>query len=296
MRFNTCHIFRLFVIVPALVLIGVLSSSCRSLVLEDRSLCPTWVELKSVPSLDPARWNYMKLSLLKDWEEDGEQVVRTDDLNAGQQIEWRKEHMFEVAGITGWSGIIEGNGEYLIPFGDECPEAMGGYVRQQLGGEEIYHVDMPVRSLYANVFVEIEGAASGYPFRVVLRGAVDGYTFPYLHLHEGPFECEPRELSYEMRACRIPRQDEPSNASKAVYVAGLKADFLFKEEGKSEWEKFYSLPLGEIVTMNGYDWSKPMLDDIHVKIHLADGSITRLVVEVADWKVVVIGHDERFVI
>ena len=296
MRLFTCHKFRILVSVPALVLAGVLSSSCRSLVLEDRSLCPTWVELKSVPSIDPENWGYLKLSLWKDWEEDDEKIVRMDDLNTGEKFEWRKEHLFEVTGITGWDGIIEGNGDYLIPFGNECPDAIGGYTREQIGGEEIYHVDLPVRSLFANVFVEIEGAASGYPFKVSLRGAVDGYSFPYLHLHEGSFQCETRELSYEMRACRIPRQDEPSNATKAVYVAGLKADFFFREQGSSVWERFYSLPLGEIITMNGYDWSEPVLEDIHVKVRLADGAIVRLVVEVADWSVVVIGDDGHYVI
>ncbi len=287
------HSFRIIVICAVLLCLSVTVYSCRSLVLEDRSLCPTWISLKNSPSVNPEMWNYFKLSLWKDWEEDGEEVARTMDLNAGHRIEWRKEHVFEVTGITGWDGVIEGDGRYLIPYGKECPNAMGGYAYQEIGGDEIYEVEFPVRSLFANVFIEIEGAASRYPFKAIIRGAVDGYTFPYLRLHEGPFECETRELSYEMRAARIPRQDEPSGSvTKAVYVAGLKVDFSFLEEGH-DWERFYTLPLGEIITMNGYDWSKPVLDDIHVKIHLADGAILRLVVEVADWSVVVIGNEDN---
>ena len=294
-----CHLysFRSIALTAVLFFISIAVHSCRSVVLEDRSVCPSWILLKNSPSVSPEMWNYFKLSLWKDWEEDSEEIVRTLDLNAGYRIEWRKEHLFEVTGITGWDGIIEGDGRYLVPLGSECPEAMGGYTFQEIGGEEVYEIDFPVRSLYANVFIDIEGASSRYPFKAVIRGAVDGYTFPYLRLHGGPLECETRELSYEIRAARIPRQDEPAGAvTKAVYVAGLKVDFYFLEEGHAEWERFYTLPLGEIITMNGYDWSEPVLEDIHVKIRLADGGIALLVVEVADWRVVVLGEDSKYVV
>lgn len=289
------------------------ATGCRSLVLEDRSVCPTWVELRNDPSVDPEMWAYMKLSFWKDWDyesevEADEEIVRMDELNEGHRIAWRKEHRFEVTGITGWDGTIDGEGRYLIPLGSECPDAVGGYAQSAIGRDEIYKVDFPVRSLYANVFIEIEGAASEYPFKAGIRGAVDGYTFPYLHLHEGPFECETRVLNYWMRAARIPRQDEPagvplmkeSDRTKAVYAAGLKVDFYFLEFGadesvKENWERFYTLPLGEIITMNGYSWSDAILEDIHVKIHLADGAIVRLEVSVEDWTVVVIG-DKNYVI
>ena len=290
------------------------AASCRSLVLEDRSVCPTWVVLKNSPSVSPERWEYMKLSYWKDWDyeaegEAGEEIVRMDALNEGHRIAWRKEHRFDVTGITGWNGTIDGEGNYLIPFGTECPDAIGGYVQAPIGREEVYRVDFPIRSLFANVFIEIQGAASEYAFKAGIRGAVDGYSFPYLHLHEGPFECETRQLDYWIRAARIPRQDEPSgipsqspSGTRTVYAAGLKVDFFFPIYGKDaslkeNWERFYTLPLGEIITLNGYSWSDAVLEDIHVKIQLADGGIVRLEVSVADWTVVVIGDDgQKYVI
>lgn len=301
MKRNVFHILAKILLAVAFVMAGSVVSGCRSLVLEDRSVCPTRVMLQSDSPVDPEVWGYMKLNLWKGWEEDSEEIVRMEDLNQGYPVVWRKENLFEVTAITGWDGTIEGDGLYLIPLGKECPDAVGGYTRCIVGRDEVYYVSLPVRSLYANVFLEIEGAASRYEFKAVVRGAVDGYSLPALRLHGGAFECETRQLSYEMRAVRIPRQDESSNdvsseATKTVYAAGLKTDFYFLEQGTTEWERFYTLPLGEIITMNGYDWSKPVLDDIHIKIRLADGSITRLVVEVADWQVVVIGSGENYVI
>lgn len=286
---------------PVLVLSGtaLCMCACRSLVLEDRSVCPSWVQLYNSPSVDPEKWNYMKLAYWKDWdyEADGEvdeEIVRMDELNAGHRIPWLKEHRFEVTGITGWDGVIDAEGNYLIPLGMECPDAIGGYTQASVGREEVYRVEFPVRSLYANVFIEILGASSRYGFKAVVRGAVDGYSLPTLRLHEGTFECETRELSYEMRAVRIPRQEEPSYAStKTVYAAGLKVDFYFQVEGRETWERFFTLPLGEIITMNGYVWSDAILEDIHVKIELADGAISRLEVCVEDWTVVVIGDTEQ---
>lgn len=276
------------------VLFGLSVVSCRSLVLEDRTVCPAQVILFNAPSVDVERWSYMKLSLWKDWEGMSEQMARMEDLNTGHTIEWKKGHDFEVTAITGWDGVIDGNGNYLIASGNECPEAIGGYTRSAIKEDEMYQVELPIRSLFANVFFEIEGAASGYPFKIFVNGAVDGYTLPGLRLHEGLFHCESRELNYWMRACRIPRQDEPSNevSTKAVYAAGLKIDFYFQPQGTTEWQRFYSLPIGEIITMNGYDWSEPVLEDIHVKIHLADGAITQLVISVAEWSVVVIGDGQ----
>lgn len=297
MTFHSNHLLRSLVralVGSVLILSG---GACRTLILEDRSVCPTIIRLRDVPSLDPEEWAYMKLSLWKDWTDDAEELVRMDELNEGHDIEWRKEHLFQATAITGWDGVIEGNGTYLIPYGGECPTAMGGYVSLPVEGDESYLVDLPVRSLYANVFFEISGAASGYPFDIRVRGAVDGYDLPYLHLHKGPFECATRTLSYKERSCRIPRQDEAVNdvATKAVYAADLKSDFYFQEESTGQWQKFYSLPLGEIITMNGYNWSDAVLEDIHVNIHLADGAITRLEITVADWTVVVIG-DGKLVI
>lgn len=297
MKRNVNHILLKFFFAVAFVSVPGFFSGCKSLVLEDRSLCPNRVILQNDPSVDPEVWGYMKLNLWKDWEEDSEEIVRMDELNQGHPVVWRKEHLFEVTAITGWNGTVEGDGLYLIPLGNECPDAVGGYARSMVGRDETYYVTLPIRSLYANVFLEIEGASSRYEFKAVIRGAVDGYSLPSLRLHEGTFECETRELSYEMRAARIPRQDEPSNMStKTVYAAGLKTDFYFQEQGSIEWERFYTLPLGEIITQNGYDWSKPVLDDIHVKIRLADGAITRLVIEVDDWQVVVIGEGSSYVI
>ena len=297
MKRNVIHMLVRFLLVVILAAANVVVSGCRSLILEDRPLCPNRVVLQNVPSVDSDMWNYMKLDLLGDSESESEEIVRMEDLNHGHPITWRKEHLFEVTAITGWDGIIEDDGFYLIPVGEECPNAIGGYARSMVGNDEFYYVDLPIRSLFANVFLEIEGAASRYEFKAVIRGAVDGYSLPALRLHEGTFECETRQLSYEMRAARIPRQDEASNAlTKTVYASGLKTDFFFQEQGTAEWDRFYTLSLGEIITMNGYDWSKPVLDDIHIKIRLADGSITRLVVEVADWQVVVIGNGENYVI
>lgn len=267
-------------------------TGCRSLVLEDRSECPTWIVVKPDRDIDELTWPYFTLRLVNESGVFAEDIVaKTEDFcKDGVKFSWKKHSKLEIAGVTSWTGpTIDAGANLLIPEGKEVPETMAGYLKvDDLGEDDLHILTLPIQSLYSNVYYEIETKGTEYPFRAVVRGAVNGYVLPSFALHEGSYQAEAREISYNLRTVRIPRQDVAATKAN-VYAGALKTDLMavFDDETQ-EWETFYTLALGEVVTLQGYDWSKPVLDDIHVKITLEERVLARLSVKTADWEVVLI--------
>jgi len=274
----------------ATVLVSVfLLQGCRSLILEDRTECPAWITLQAVPPVNAVHWPEMDFRLTGPGFDGMDRTsVRTEVLNEGWQFKWKKGGAFTAVSLTGWDGGIDGkNGLLTVPEGTEIPEAIGGYIDTVLGARlEQVEFPLPVRALYTNVIFDVQGASTEYPFLPVVKCAVDGYILPQLTLHTGSYSCPAAMISYRVRVARIPRQDDA--VTKTSYAGGLYADFLFKlDENDTEWTKFHTLPLGPVLTENGYDWTAPFPEDIHVKVDLVDGAVSLITVNVADWEQVV---------
>lgn len=296
-------------VVLVLSLLSLSASSCSQLIFEDRTECPTYVMIKAVPWIDPRTWEELGMAIWEDGVNKESVTTTVYELNRGFYVPGTKGKYFEAALLGGWPSEWRRDGYLGIPEGEECPEGAGAYFGLQLGIEEIYEMPLELTQLYANVFFDVEGAESGYAFDFYVDGVVDGYMYPGESLHYGPFHAKARTNEYRTRAARIPRQlpvegfsrirrtkagdgkDDgyydivrPEEALEKLY-----ADIYIENATSGMMKKYLTLPLGKIITDNGYDWSPAQLEDIHVRIRMFNGSIASLIVSVADWQVVVIG-------
>ena len=283
----------------SILVLSSMLTGCRSLVLENRSECPTWIVVKPDRTIDELTWPYFTLRLVNESGIFTEDIVtKTEEFcKDGAKFSWKKHSKLEIAGVTSWTGPeVDAGANLLIPEGKEVPETMAGYLKVDDLGEDDYHeLILPIQSLYSNVYYDIETKGTEYPFRAVVRGAVDGYVLPSFTLHEGSYQAEAREISYNLRTVRIPRQDSAETKAN-IYAGALKTDLMaIFDDDTEEWETFYTLALGEVVTLQGYDWSKPVLDDIHVKLTINERVLVRLSVKTEDWEVVLI-EGGRYVI
>lgn len=280
----------LFIVLAVIISFSTLTG-CQSMIFENRSECPTWIFVKPDRNIDEETWPYFSLRLV---DESGlfvdDIIVKTEDFcKDGSKFSWKKHSKLEIAGVTSWEGkTVDAGASLIIPEGKEVSETMGGYILiEDLGEDNVHELVMPIQSLFANIYYDIEVKGEEYPFKAIARGAVNGYSLPSFMPHEGTYQAEARQINYNLRTVRIPRQDVA--ATKGVYAGALKTDFMaIFDDGSEEWETFYTLALGEVVTLQGYDWSKPILEDIHVKVTLEERVIVRLSVKTADWEVVLI--------
>ena len=297
-------------------LLGAVSlSSCNELIKEKRVDCPAHVFIKAVPPIDTRSWENLDISMWEDGVRTENAVASVYELNRGYYIPVMKDRFFEAALLGGWPAEWFADGFLLVPEGEECPDAVGAYLGMEIGSDELYEAPLALTNLYVNVLVEIEGASSGYGIDIYATGAVDGYAYPGSGLHYGPYRAKAEELSYNERHVRIPRQmpfhdiarniktkaDDPEDE----YVfetpeAALEKLFLevwIENQEKDEMVHYLSLPLGQIASERGYDWSTDRLEDIQINIRMADESLASVSVTIAGWTVVVYENkDDKYVI
>lgn len=255
-----------------------LAPGCRQMVFEDRNECPSWVTLQAAPALDTTRCNGLTFLLQREGDGSEENRVDAARFNEGVELPFRKGE-FALKGLLGWPAEWQAEDQLLIPTGQECPESFGCRLdRGRLDGES-YRFPVPVTGLSVRLYFHVQGAESGYAFRPVVSGRIDGYEYPSFRLHEGDFHCDARPLSEQLMLCRIPRQrDEVVQADE-----DLRVRILIQDQATGEWMSLYDLPAGRWIDSTGYDWLAPVPEDIHLELSLADGAIVRVAVTVAGW-------------
>ena len=270
------------VAVPIWLAACCLALSCQRMVFEDRNACPSWVTLQASPALDTTRCNGLPFLLQREGDGSEENRIGAAAFNEGVELPFRKGE-FALSGLLGWPGEWQSENLLQIPPGQECPESFGCRLDQcRLDGES-YRFPVPVTGLSARLYFHVEGAGSGYAFRPVVSGCVDGYEYPSFRLHEGDFHCNALPVEERILMARIPRQLDDSLRADGE----LRARILVQDQGSGEWMSLYDLPVGEWIAAAGYDWLAPFPEDIHLSLTLADGAIVRVALTVAGWSTVV---------
>lgn len=278
-----------------IVSLAVLASSCRSLVLEDRTPCPAFVRVEAVPPINPKTWEHLGISVWEDGVEKDSHTVAVYELNRGYYIEAKKNSYFEASLLGGWPEGWISDDHLSIPVGEECPEGVGAYFGMEIGTDEVYYAPLELTYLYTNVVLRVTGASAGYDFKMTIDGAVDGFQYPGSGLHYGPFHAESREIEYLRREVRIPRQvpfSEITRAETAQDIDALKelhGDVFVKNDKLGTFTHYLTIPLGDIIVESGYDWTTAQLEDIVVDIRMFEESIISAVVRIAGWETVIIG-------
>lgn len=258
------------------------SVSCT--VKENRVECPVWIMVTPEVDIPDGLGGTLSLFAYRDGVMRVYKEYDLQEFSAGIDFSFQRGPV-EIAGVVGWPKEYFVDDMLTIPFGGDCPPAWGFddslFIESDI---ESVLLNETLRSLFANMTIRIKGAGEDYPYGLVVEGDVDGYLLASLRPHHGPFLCVPGQLAagdYEFRFCQVPRQDDGSLTVSLVEEApvfGTKA-------GGDELERVYTLPLGEILAEQGYDWSAEVPEDIDVLIDFSSSSI---LITVCDWTRVVI--------
>ena len=263
-----------------------LAPGCRRMVLEDRNACPSWVTLQATPALDTTRCKERPFHLWREGDGSEENSVDAASFNAGVQFPFRKGE-FAIRGLLGWPEEWQQDGRLVIPPGEACPESYGCRLDACRLDGETYSFPVPVTGLSARLYFHVEGASSGYAYRPVVTGGVDGYEYPSFRLHEGEFRCTAEPVDERVLLVRIPRQEDDRIRGEDT----LRARILIQDQQSGEWMSMYDLPVGQWIEDTGYDWHAPLLEDVHLSLALADGALVRVEITVADWTTLVFSTD-----
>ena len=263
--------------------------SCRSLIKEERSGCPAWIQVKADRAVNEQLWPYFSFRMMNPEEEwIQRQVAQTETFcTEGVSFSWTKNSSLEVTCVSNWSATLSDKANsLLIPLTQECPESLAGCAQAQTEEAEQYVVEIPLQSLYATFYCEVEILEKDLPLQLHVSGDVDGYTLPDLTLHEGRYRAQAREIGPHSFAVRIPRQATPSGTT--IYAGSLLLDLLTQDDDTDAWVPFQSLPLGEMATLRGYDWSKSILDDCHIHLTLEGRVLVNYSIQVQEWETEVV--------
>ena len=259
--------------------------SCRSLIKEERSGCPAWIQLKADRMVNEQLWPYFSFRMMNpeaDWVQ--RQVTQTETFcTEGMSFSWKKHSPLEVVCVSNWSETFSEDGNILlIPLGQECPESLAGCAQAQTEEAEQYVVEVPLQSLFTTFYCEVEILEKDIPLLLQVSSDVDGYTLPGLTLHEGSYRVKAREIGTHSYTVRIPRQTTPSGTT--VYAGSLMLDLLTLDDETKGWVPFQSLPLGEMATLRGYDWSQAILDECHILLTLEGRVLVNYSIQVQEWE------------
>ncbi len=271
------------ILISTLLLLSLVS--CRSLIRENRSDCPAWIQVKADRTVSEQQWPYFSFRMMNpDATGVQRQVAQTTTFcSEGVTFSWTKHSPLEVVCVSNWPETIADDGNsLLIPLGQECPESLAGSVRTRTDETERYVLEIPLQSLYTTFYCEIEMKEKEIPLLPVVIATVDGYRLPDLSLHEGPYEVQAREKGRYQYTARIPRQAEPTG--KGTYAGDLQLDLLTQDEETGDWILYQRLPLGELATLRGYDWSQAILDELHLHLTLDGREVVNYSIQVLEWE------------
>ena len=63
---------------------------------------------------------------------------------------------------------------------------------------------------------------------------------------------------------------------------------LTQDDDTGEWVAFQRLPLGEMATLRGYDWSQSILNDCHLHLTLEGRVLVNYSIQVQEWETEVV--------
>lgn len=265
--------------------------SCRTfekVIFENRENCPTWVVVRAEPAIAEEDGGEMVMHVWKDGSVFQTETASVGEVNEGYVFQLKKG-TYAFSGLMGWPWARDFSGETLLAVeeGEGFPPLYAFSIGEELYDGEVEYITEGIRQLYFNVRVNVSGARSHYTFRCVGYASHDGYYYPSLRLHDGPYRYVFDEEDYFHRYGRFPRQgDVSSKGGEADGGFGLLFDYYEPESGT--WMNMTGLDLAKYCAEYGYDWNARMLEDVIVNVRLADGGLVGLEIVIGSWHKVVI--------
>lgn len=265
-------------------LLSMTAPSCKGLVFEDRTPCPSWVTVVLRNPVPDTEATGTVLHLWKDGKVNSCGTHTRQEFAEGVTVALRKGE----AAFSGLAGALldaDDSPPSLLTAekGRMFPPWYAFYVPGKEYGEGDTTVETDQWQMYNNLTVNVRGA--GYEFRVVCHCGVDGFEYPSLALHEGAFDIETDLEEYRWRTARLPRQSLGQEGEEAPFI---RVDFEYHAPDEDKWYTIYSIDLGHYLDEGRYDWSAPIPEDICLEVELARGAVLNAAILVAGWRKVLL--------
>lgn len=266
---------RLLILAFASALAGVLPVSCRSLVLEDRTPCPSFLffhveDTGGLPMDDEV--------VVEVRETVGMNVLASDKVSF-ETMDSRSYFMEVVKSreilATGLSGVDKAsrNGtQWTVGEGMEWDRIYRFSEKAPAEGEET-HISEWMKKEHSVVTVRFNSADGEFPYYVVAKGRTCGLDMVSGKPVPGGFSFTPEEKENGVFSFTVPRQ---SDRSLALELWAKPGNTSLLEEGRLDtivlWDALSKIP--------GFSWDLENLMDISVDIDYVRSQVT---VTVNDW-------------
>lgn len=261
--------------------------SCRSLVLEDRSWCPSFLYYNLVngrlfegyDSLLTAVYSHPKGKLIAD------ETTTVGSILGGQfHVVVRGTEAVRGWGLTGWKGLTREGDVWTVPIGQEFPPL---YRFAFTGGiqEESFTIPVELVKEHAKVTIQFigfetfAGTDGRFPFHVVVRSGTSGIDPQTGIPVKGPFEFAPEEKTIGRYEFTLPRQ---ADMSLTLELYGKESVYP-----RSGYENSYDLH-DILLRLGGISWMEKNLPDVYIEV---DYQQTTVSVSVSPWGTVDLDYE-----
>lgn len=166
--------------------------------------------------------------------------------------------------LSAWAGAghcLAHDMSVVIPYGEECPRLFLHKSEIQTDSEMVKE-RLRMRKNHCVLTVQVE-AGEEYPFKLTVRGKVDGYG------------CNHKPTVGEFACKAVP---DTSGRCEVVIPRQLDSSLVLEVDDGTGYVKTFAV--GESIVAGGYDWQAEDLDDVTVRL---DYSLTEVVLEIVGW-------------
>ena len=253
--------------------------SCRRLVFEDRTECPSYVffDITNVEAFNPYDRVYTTIYRHPSGELMGSATPSLADVQGRVFFfEIRKAEAVKGYGVLGTEQCIMQNGsEWVVPIGCQY-DSLFRFSYVATVEPESFVVPVEMVKEYCRVTLQFTGtetfagAGGRFPFEVTVAGGTSGVDALTGVPVRGPFEYRPRESSIGRFEFRLPRQADRD----------LRLELYGKEGICERTGHISTFDLYALLEENGMNWQDRNLPDVYVEL---DYQETLVKVVISPW-------------
>jgi len=261
--------------------------SCRSLVLEDRSWCPSFLYYELLNGSLFPRYDSLLTSV---YSHPKGKFIAGGTTSVGEVLDGRFHMVVRGTeavrgwGLVGWKGLTREGDAWTVPIGKEYPP-LYRFTFTEPVSEESFTVPVELVKEHAKVtlqFVGFEtfmGAGGRFPFDVVVRSGTSGIDPQTGIPVKGPFEFAPKESTIGRYEFTLPRQGDRSLTLELYGRASVYP--------RTGFENSYDLH-DILLRLGGITWEEKNLPDVYIEV---DYQQTTVSVSVSPWGTVDLDYE-----
>lgn len=255
-------------------------TSCREIILEDRTQCPSFLffditnsdKFLSLDDVFTNVYSHPKTALMEERESTVKSIQDKDLYFVVKGTSSVKGY-----GLLGYDGLIQNGSEWTIPVGQEYV-SLFRYQYQEAIQEESFIVPVEFVKDYCHVSLQFVGmetfslASGRFPFDIVVKGNTSGINALTGVPVRGAFEFRPEEKTIGSFEFTLPRQ-----ADRNLLLELYGREGLHQHPGFVDSFDLYDI----LLQKGGVTWTEKNLPDVELQIDYQQMTVT---VNITAWE------------